>query len=450
MRLTSHALRVLSVSVMLTAVLLTGCSSDGGETPAPPANSERPSASSEAPAESNSSAPSESTSSSTTGPEQTEKTDGIKWTYSKNSDGTITLIGYDKNAEKVPSGELKIPEKYDGYTVSKIGNQCLYKNNDIECVIIPACVQTIGQQSFYQCKNLTSVSMAEGVRQIELSAFSGCNLDTVTLPLSLTKVGANAFAENVSLSNAVILGKTEFDSGTFNGCKNLITVEFKNSIRALPSGMFRECAKLQNIVFPTNLKTLGSYIFYKCSLLSEITIPETVTGIGSYGFAYTGLESIVIPNGVTEIGNWEFSGCKNLSSVTIPETVKIIGEGAFANCAFTRISLPKRMSQIKNVAFWNCSALRKIALPEGLTVIDTQAFEGCVSLTDIYIPASVVKVNSDAFQSCKSLSNVYFGGSEERWNQIVISESTASPGNRYLTNSIMNRYWNQTAASIGY
>ena len=139
-----------------------------------------------------------------------------------------------------------------------------------------------------------------------------------------------------------------------------------------------------------------------------------------------------------------------MSNITIPETVKIIGEGAFSDCAFVKISLPKRMSQIKNVAFWNCSALRKIALPEGITVIETQALEGCVSLTDIYIPASVIKVKSDAFNRCKSLSNVYFGGSEELWKQIVIAETSASPGNHNLTNSIMNRYWNQTAASIGY
>ena len=41
------------------------------------------------------------------------------------------------------------------------------------------------------------------------------------------------------------------------------------------------------------------------------------------------------------------------------------------------------------------------------------------------------------------------------WNNIVISTNTTGgngpySGNKSLTNSIMNRYWNQTAASIGY
>ena len=95
-----------------------------------------------------------------------EEEDGIKWTYSKNSDGTITLKGYDKNAEKVPAGELIIPEKYDGYTVSKIGYMCLRQNNDIESVVIPAAIKLIENQAFYQCKNLTNVVLPEGLKEL--------------------------------------------------------------------------------------------------------------------------------------------------------------------------------------------------------------------------------------------------------------------------------------------
>ena len=65
-----------------------------------------------------------------------------------------------------------IPEKYDGYTVSAVGYQCLYKNNDIESVVVPNCIQTIGQQAFCQCKNLTSVSLTDGLKKIETSALA--------------------------------------------------------------------------------------------------------------------------------------------------------------------------------------------------------------------------------------------------------------------------------------
>ena len=112
------------------------------------------------------------------------------------------------------------------------------------------------------------------------------------------------------------------------------------------------------------------------------------------------------------------------------------------------------MTKIDAYAFEQCTALQKIALPEGIPAIEASSFRNCVSLQAVYIPASVKKVNSEAFRGCKSLSYVYFGGSEEMWNNIVISTDATSSGpysgNKCLTNSIMNRYWNQTAASIGY
>lgn len=439
-------------AIVAASGLLAGCS--GGEGPAAPDNSEQP-GTSEKPAESNSNSSSSSESESTSS-SKPEETNGIKWIYSKNSDGTITLKGYDKTAEKVPSGELIIPKKYDGYTVSAVGYQCLYKNNDIESVVVPNCIQTIGQQAFCQCKNLTSVSLTDGLKKIETSAFSGCNLDGLTLPASLTKVGANAFAENISLTDAVILGKTEFDSGTFKGCKNLIAVCFKNSIRILPNEMFRECVKLQNVVLPTGLKTLGSYIFYGCSLLESIVLPDTLTDIGRYGFGCCkSLRSIEIPKGVTKISEWIFTECTNLNSVKLEETVKIVERGAFNNCsALATIKLPKTMSEIQSVAFWHCSGLQKIALPENISTISNQTFQFCVSLRDIYIPASVTKIESCAFDKCTSLNNVYFGGSKAKWDSVLISTGMPSydtyNGNKYLTTDIMNRYWNQTAASIGY
>ena len=107
-------------AIVAASGLLAGCS--GGEGPAAPDNSEQP-GTSEKPAESNSNSSSSSESESTSS-SKPEKTNGIKWTYSKNSDGTITLKGYDKNAEKVPSGELIIPEKYGTRSVRWGINVC--------------------------------------------------------------------------------------------------------------------------------------------------------------------------------------------------------------------------------------------------------------------------------------------------------------------------------------
>ena len=108
------------------------------------------------------------------------------------------------------------------------------------------------------------------------------------------------------------------------------------------------------------------------------------------------------------------------------------------------------MSTIEYGAFARCTVLKKMALPEGLTQISSSMFAQCKSMTEIYIPGTVVTVGKDAFDRCAQLNKTYFGGTEEMWNNIVIDASTSygSTGNKYLTTDIMNRYWNQTAASI--
>lgn len=122
MRLHLRTFYALSVSAVIAAMFLTGCSG-GGEVPEAPADSMPSSASSstEAPATSESapSAPSsESTSSSTAKP---EKTDGIKWTYTKTGTSTARLTGYDASGEKIPAGVVELPSKVDGYTITEIG-----------------------------------------------------------------------------------------------------------------------------------------------------------------------------------------------------------------------------------------------------------------------------------------------------------------------------------------
>ena len=203
------------------------------------------------------------------------------WTYKKKTDGSICLTGYDKTVEIIPEGRVEIPAQYDGFTVSELGYQFLCKNNDIEQVILPSTVTIIGSQAFRLCKNLYSVTLPEGLKEIGSSAFSSCGLERLTLPESLIKVGPSTFAENTALETAIINGKTEFERSTFNGCTNLLAVEFHNVIRTLPDYMFQDCAKLQTVQFPMRLKTIGNYFFLRCKLLDNIQLPDTIREIGA-------------------------------------------------------------------------------------------------------------------------------------------------------------------------
>lgn len=129
--------------------------------------------------------------------------------------------------------------------VSEIGSKCLYQNEDIEKISIPTTIKIIDQWAFFGCENLTNLSIAEGVQEIGKNAFKACNIESLVLPESLTKVGEEAFCANSKMKTAIIKGRTEFEKGTFSACRYLETVEFHNAISVLPDSMFHDCQILK-------------------------------------------------------------------------------------------------------------------------------------------------------------------------------------------------------------
>ncbi|MBR3597279.1 MAG: leucine-rich repeat protein [Clostridia bacterium] len=160
---------------------------------------------------------------------------------------------------------------------------------------------------------------------------------------------------------------------------------------------------VKKVIIEKGVKSIGNSAFFRCSSLTAIKIPEGVTLIGDDAFCYcTSLTAIKIPEGVTSIGNTAFFGCSSLTAIEIPEGV----------------------TTIDNFAFERCTSLTAIEIPEGVTLIGAFAFAGCSSLTAIEIPEGVTLIGDYAFAGCSSLTDVYYGGTEEQWNNIVISIPT--------------------------
>lgn len=97
------------------------------------------------------------------------------------------------------SGNIVIPETvhYEGidYSVTSIGDQAFYKCNNLTSITIPNSVTSIEIYAFAWCSCLTSVSIPNSVKRIKDYAFKGCSsLTNITIGSGVVDIRYEAFA----------------------------------------------------------------------------------------------------------------------------------------------------------------------------------------------------------------------------------------------------------------
>ena len=391
---------------------------------------------------------------------------------------TRTVTDCDSSVTKA-----NIPHTIKGVTVTSIGEEAFYGCISLTSVTIPDSVTSIGGSTFYNCTSLTSVTIPDSVTSIGDRAFCICeSLTSVTIPDSVTSIGGSAFNGCTSLTSVTIPDSvTSIGDYAFYGCESLTSVAIPDSVTCIGNCAFWKCSSLASVTIPDSVTSIGEYTFSQCTSLTSVTIPGSVTSIGEYTFSQcTSLTSVTIPDSVTSIGGQAFYKCTSLTSVTIPDSVTSIGEQAFSYCkSLTSVTIPDSVTSIGDGAFASCTSLTGIwvaegnshyssdasgvlfnkdkttlvqcpgtlaacMIPDSVTSIVGYAFDGCASLTSVTIPDSVTSINWYAFYNCKSLTDVYYAGSEAQWKAISIS----STGNDDLLNA--NIHYNYVSHTHSY
>ncbi len=128
----------------------------------------------------------------------------------------------------------------------------------------------------------------------------------------------------------------------------------------------------------------------------DVVIPEGVTTIPMNAFYGLDINSVHLPNSLVSIGPSAFEN-SNLTTINIPSSVKFIFNSAFENTKLTSIHIPASVTQIDDGAFKE-STLQSITFEEGsmLEYIGGSAFMG-TQLTSIIIPLSVRIIGHLAF-----------------------------------------------------
>ena len=228
-------------------------------------------------------------------------------------------------------------------------------------------------------EEVKDVVIPEGYTSIGKYIFEGLELNSVTIPKTLTYIGNSAFGTT----------KNVYISDLEAWCRIKIENSYSNPLFNVGEG--------------------GGHLFCNGEEIITLKIPEKIKNINDYSFSYCrGITSLIIPNGVNSIGNSSFLTCSGLNTISIPNTVKTIGKSAFELCSSLKnIEIPNSITDIESSTFADCIELVTITIPNNVNRIGSGSFSRCGKLTSIIIGSGVNTIEKGAFSYCKELTDVY-------------------------------------------
>lgn len=159
-------------------------------------------------------------------------------------------------------------------------------------------------------------------------------IQRVILPEGLTSIGNLAFYECKNLSSVVIPGSVKtIGSFAFAYCKKLEMLDLGSSVTSIGESAFSDCYTLKALRLPGTVQTIGMKAFYRCESITTVTVPASVTYLGQQVFGYCKkLVSADIQARISAVPEWLFYRCEALATVTLPDTVEDLGDYVFRGC----------------------------------------------------------------------------------------------------------------------
>ncbi|MBR5144920.1 MAG: leucine-rich repeat domain-containing protein, partial [Clostridia bacterium] len=236
------------------------------------------------------------------------------------NDGTAFVTGIGNYTDK----KIVIPSKTpNGQTVVAIGKGA-FKETDIEEVVIPESVTSIGDEAFLNCENLKSVSFSNGLEKIGNRAFANSAVESITLPDSVTQIGEEAFYNSNLTSANLGNGKTEIKSKAFAQCASLSILKLSPNTVSITKNSLRS-PSIVEIFIPGTLVVVSEEMFYEFRSLKKVEIAEGVTSIEEKAFyRCEALVEVKLPYTLENIGDFAFAGCSSLNKITLNNCLKTI------------------------------------------------------------------------------------------------------------------------------
>lgn len=312
---------------------------------------------------------------------------------------------------------IVVPGTYKGLPVLKIGEHA-FKAQDVE--------------------KIDSITISEGVEEIEDFAFYGVKVDKVVIPESMKYIGKYAFA-NSGLKELVMENhvRSVGENAFFNVSNSLSATICASNLKYMPKDKLNyvtftqdevieentitdEFIKLYFVTFKGNVKTISKNAINGSHSVRLIRLYESVTSVDKDAFTDCyGLREILDLSPVTLDSKYN-----ELIEID-PQRVNVVLDDGFVLYSEGHLhreilgsymdsyvievpAIEPENYYIDSYAFYKRNDIAIVKIPKSIDIIFSKAFVDCNNLYELVIyPLTMANSNRDAFVNCSYLRDVF-------------------------------------------
>ncbi|MBE3136418.1 MAG: right-handed parallel beta-helix repeat-containing protein, partial [Thermoplasmata archaeon] len=234
-------------------------------------------------------------------------------------------------------GDVVIPGMIEGKSVTFIGDNAFYYCTSLTSITIPDSVTIIGNYAFAYCYALTSITIPDSVTSIGGGVFQSCtSLTSVIIPSNVTSIGWSAFYECTALTSVTIgSGVASIWDSAFRSCTSLTSITFlglfapmtvgANWIQDTPAEIRGHAYAASNFPAPGddfNGLTMGTVIVEIYDVYVDDNYNESTPGWGydHFNTIQNGIDGVAI-GGFVNVNNGEYH-----ENVVVNKPVQLYGQ----------------------------------------------------------------------------------------------------------------------------
>ncbi|MCI8860319.1 MAG: leucine-rich repeat protein [Lachnospiraceae bacterium] len=204
--------------------------------------------------------------------------------------------------------------------------------------------EKIGHSTFYKAAKVTSVILADTIKEIGEDSFYQTNIEYIDFPESLEKIGNTAFV----------------------GCKNLKEIHIPDQVQSIGTYAFWLCEGIKTITVGKGLQSLNGYIIMDCIALDTITISKENPYLDV-------IDNVVYNKDHTTL--YLYAPAKTEETYYVLDTVRSIGDYSIRSAQFlTELYMPESLNYFsKKSCMYTNPKLKSIYFPGNAPTFDTSS-----------------------------------------------------------------------------